>query len=294
VQNNQNTEIENIYQTPLKKEVLDYLPPSPNNPSWNSAIAFITWLASLIFIVIVPLIGIIIYALANHINISDPNSFAENLVKNPTAILVNIIAIIPAHILTIFLSWLVVTKLNKYSFSEMLGWKWGNFSLLQTILYMTGIVIGFFALAFLLTQIFKDNDNQLTEILKSSNTAVYIVAFLATFTAPLVEEVIYRGILYSAFQRTFGVVLAVIIVTVLFAGVHIPQYWGSPATIIMICLLSLTLTMIRVKTDNLLPCIVLHTILNGIQSVGLVANTFVKETPTVNAEQAFSIFHLFK
>ena len=64
--------------------------------------------------------------------------------------------------------------------------------------------------------------------------ALYTVAFLAVFTAPFVEEVIYRGILYSALQRTTGTVLAVVIVTLLFAAVHVPQYWGSPSTIMLL------------------------------------------------------------
>ena len=294
MQNNEQIVTEDYPQAPLKKEVLDDLPFSPNNPPWNVGVAVATWLTSLIFIIFLPILGIGIYVAANHLEFTNSKSFAESIQNDPNAILTNIIAIIPAHLLTIVLAWIVVTHINKYSFREMLGWKWGKFNTLQSFGYMAAIVVGFFALAFLLTSIFGDNENQLTQILKSSNSAVYIIAFMATFTAPLVEEVVYRGILYSSFQRTFGVNFAVIIVTLLFAGVHFFQYWGSPATLIMICLLSLTLTLIRVKTDNLLPCIVLHTILNGIQSFGLVASTFVKETPPVTTEQAVSFIHLFK
>jgi uncharacterized protein len=294
VENNKPIDTENYPPAPFKKEVLEDLPLSPNNPPWHSGIAVASWVASLIFILFVPLIGITIYIAANYEKFSDPKTLADKVQSDPNAILANIISIIPAHLLTIGLAWFVVTNVNKYSFREMLGWKWGKFNGLQTFGYMAVIVVGFFALAYLLTNIFGDSENQLTEILKSSNTAVYTIAFMATFTAPLVEEVIYRGILYSAFQRTFGVGLAVVIVTLLFAGVHIPQYWGSTATIIMICLLSLVLTLIRVKTDNLLPCIVLHTVLNGIQSFGLVANTFVKETPPVTTEQAVSFIQLLK
>ncbi len=294
VQNNEQIKTDDFPNPFINREIVVDLPFSPNNPPWNSGIAFATWFSSLIFIIFVPALGIAIYIAAYRVNFSDSTTLVETLQNDPNAILANIISIIPAHLLTILLSWFVVTHLNKHSFFEMLGWKWGKFNGLQTFVYMAGIVVGFFVLAYFLTKIFGDNDNQLTQILKSSNMAVYIIAFMATFTAPLVEEVVYRGILYSSFQRTFGVNLAVIIVTALFAGVHVPQYWGSPATIIMICLLSLVLTLIRVKTDNLLPCIVLHTILNGIQSFGLVVNTFVKETPPVTTEQAVSLIHLIK
>ena len=108
------------------------------------------------------------------------------------------------------------------------------------------------------------------KILRSSRSAVYVVAFLATFTAPLVEEVVYRGVLYSALQKSFGVWVAVLLVTFLFALVHVPQYYPSYSTIFLICLLSLILTLVRVRTANLLPCIVLHTVFNGVQSLVLV------------------------
>ena len=35
----------------------------------------------------------------------------------------------------------------------------------------------------------------------SSRTAVYLVAIIAAFSAPLVEEVIYRGVLYPAIEN---------------------------------------------------------------------------------------------
>jgi membrane protease YdiL (CAAX protease family) len=109
---------------------------------------------------------------------------------------------------------------------------------------------------------------------------VYIVAFVATFTAPFVEEVVYRGVLYSAFQRWLGVPGALIITTFLFALVHVPQYWPSYSTIFLLTLLSLILTTIRVKTGNLLPCIIFHTIFNGLQSISLIAEPMAKPGQT--------------
>src|SRR6478609_4855946 len=107
-------------------------------------------------------------------------------------------------------------------------------------------------------------------MLASSRVVVFLVAFMATFTAPIVEEVVYRGILYSAFQRARGPVLATVAVTLLFASVHVPQYYPSYSTIGLLVLLGLILTLIRARTNNLLPCIVLHTIFNGLQSVLLI------------------------
>ena len=109
-----------------------------------------------------------------------------------------------------------------------------------------------------------------------------MVAFMATFTAPLVEEVVYRGILYSALQRSVGVSTAIGITTLLFALVHLPQYYPSVSTMILLTLLSLVLTLVRVKTHNLLPCVILHTIFNAVQSLALIAQSYVNPDGTAD------------
>jgi membrane protease YdiL (CAAX protease family) len=180
--------------------------------------------------------------------------------------LIQIGAIIPAHLFTLLFSWLIVTRRGRFSFSETLGFRsggvrWWHYAVLT---------IFFFGLAALVGTYYPDNENELTRILKSSRNAVYVVAFMATFTAPLIEEVIYRGVLFSAFRRATGLAPAVAFVTIIFALVHVPQYYESPATLALLLLLSFGLTMMRAYSGNLLPCIIFHTIVNGIQSAALV------------------------
>lgn len=283
------------YNEPLRQQLEDLQTEStvfsPNNPPWGSGVAFLTWAASIALMIIVPLFGIGFYIASKGTNLADPNQLTESIQNDPTAILINIICVIPAHLLTLLLGWLVVTKVRKYSFREMMGWQWGGFGFVS----LFGITIGFFIVAAIVSYFVPEQDNELLKILRSSRTAVYFVAFMATFTAPIVEEVVYRGIMYSAFQRTLGITGAVILVTFLFALVHVPQYYPSVATILMICLLSLVLTLIRVKSDNLFPCIILHTIFNGIQSIFLIAEPYLKQfSPEQQAQPAMIIWQLLK
>ena len=268
----QNQEIQD-YNEPLKIELeklsAQELEPSPNNPPWNSGVAFLVWLASVALIIILPTIAVGIYIAANNFDITNREQLAEILKTDINATVLQILAIIPAHILTLVLAWAVVTRFNKFSFRQTLGWKFNNFKVWHIIL----IIVVIFALAGGLTTYFGEQDNELLRLLRSSRTAVILVAILATFTAPIVEEVIYRGILYSALQRTVGVWLAVFLVTMLFAVVHVPQYAGDYVSISMICLLSLVLTLVRVWTNNLLPCIILHFVFNGIQSLSVTSRT---------------------
>ena len=256
--------------------------PTPNNPPWNSGVAFGVWFASVAFIVIVPTVILLPYVLSLKSQLAENADLIEYVKTDPTAIILQIASTIPAHILTILLAWLVVTRVRTYSFRKTLGWRMGG----MKWWHFLAITIAFFILAGVVGTYFPEEENELIRILKSSRTAVYLVAFMATFTAPLVEEVVYRGILYSAFQRTFGVTFGVISITLLFAAVHFPQYYPSFSTIFLLTILSLTLTMIRVRTDNLLPCIFLHTLFNAIQSVGLLLEPYISKGGAVSDMQS--------
>lgn len=268
-------------------ETLINVTPTPDNPPWNWLTALGVWLASIAFLVL-PSILVVFYAVAKNINVADAEVLKDFLLKDSTAILIQVILVIPAHILTLALSWAIVTKFNKLSFTQVLGWKWGGFKFWHIAL----ILVVFFLLAAALTALIGEQDNDLMRILRSSRSVVYIVAFLATFSAPIVEEVVYRGIIYSAFYKAFGVVIAVIVASTLFAGVHFLQYNGDLTALIMICFLSLILTLIRVRTGNLLPCIVFHTIFNGIQSVFLILQPYLNFDNS--GEQAAVLFQFWK
>ena len=278
-----------LSQTPAPSpQVPISLAVTPNNPPWGILEAVGVWIASILFILVIPTLFLLPYLATLKLPITDNEQLIEFAKTDPTSVFLQIFAIIPAHILTILIAWLVVTRIRKFSFRNTLGWESGEFRWWHYCI----ILGGFFVIAAVVGNYFPEQENDLVRILKSSRSAVYIVAFVATFTAPFVEEVVYRGVLYSAFQRTMGVPAAFLMVTFLFAVVHVPQYYPSYSTIFLLVILSLILTSIRVKTNNLLPCIILHTLFNGLQSVLLILEPFMAK-PDV-PQQAASVFHLFK
>lgn len=287
----QNPEQSEYYsQLPLPEEA--QLPidiPGPNNPPWGAVVATGVWIVSVVFILIIPSIFLLPYLASQDLPLADGDQVIEFVKTDPVSIVLQVIAIIPAHILTLLVAWLVITRSRKYSFRKMLGWKSGG--IVMWLSYVP-ILIGFFVVAYVVNIYIPEQDNDLLRMLRSSRSAVYIVAFVATFTAPVVEEVIYRGVLYSAFQRRIGVPAAFVLVTFLFSIIHWPQYWPSYSTILLLTLLSLTLTTIRVATNNLLPCIILHTIFNGLQSVILIVEPYLKTAEV--QEQTAAILRLFR
>lgn len=259
---------------------------NPDNPPWNSFLAFMVWVGSVALIIVIPMMIVLPYVFANVEDARNPVILAEFVSKDPVSILLQIAAIIPAHLLTLLLCWLVVTNGRKYPFLETLGWKSGG----MRWWHYVAVLGSFMGLAIVVGYFIPEQDNELLRILKSSRTAVYLVAFLAVFTAPLVEELVYRGVLYSAFQRSVGTTLSVVIVTVLFAVVHVPQYLPSVSTILLLTVLSLILTLVRVKTGNLLPCVILHTIFNALQSAFLLAEPYLEQFVPPNPESVAVLF----
>jgi membrane protease YdiL (CAAX protease family) len=115
-----------------------------------------------------------------------------------------------------------------------------------------------------------DTPTQLEQIINSSVATRYLVAFIAVATAPLVEELIYRGVVFSVLKRAVGSVGAVLFVLGLFTLVHVPQYWPNYGVLAAVGLLSIVLTILRAYTGRLLPCVIIHLVFNGIQALLLI------------------------
>jgi membrane protease YdiL (CAAX protease family) len=247
-------------------EPAQIVPASPNNPPWGPLQGLGLWLASVAFIIISPAIFLLPYLAMQRGSILDSQELIEFAKTDPTAVFLQIVAVLPAHLLTVLIAWLVVTQGRKYGFREMLGWQSGGFRWWYYIV----VLVAFFALAIVVSKFVPEQENDLIRMLQTSRSAVYIIAFVATFTAPFVEEVVYRGVLFSAFQKRIGTAGGFLFATLLFAAVHVPQYWPSYSTLFLLLFLSVILTGIRVWSKNLWPCIVLHTLFNATQSLSLI------------------------
>jgi membrane protease YdiL (CAAX protease family) len=182
---------------------------------------------------------------------------------DPLLVVISVAATFPAHLLTLLICYLVVTDRGRRPFLKTLGWDWHpQFKWVHAV----GLAFLMFAVAVGLEQLLPHRETELERILKMGTSVRVLVASLAVLTAPLVEEVVYRGVLYTGIERNWGKASGIFLVTGLFALVHVPQYWGSYAAIMGILTLSLVLTWLRAATGKLLPCVATHLVYNGIQS----------------------------
>lgn len=242
----------------------------PDRPPWGILQAFLAWIGSVLLLWLVPQFCALPYLAAHYRGIQAPTK--EMLLSDPTFILIIVAGFVPAHLFTLLIAWAIASRFGKISPIKSLGLSWpSNFGPYKSI----GLAIVMFVVAMLIIYKFGGQDTEIERILRSSRAAAIVTAFVAAATAPLVEEVIYRGILYSALRRLAGPIAAVAVVASMFAGLHVLQYWPNFGAISAISLLSLTLTVIRARTGRLLPCYVIHLVFNSIQSIIIIADPYL-------------------
>ena len=329
----------------------------PDNPPWGLGLGISAWGFSVAVSLIIPLIAAVVW-LAPKIIGHPPSVSPEDadawqaevlaLVNSPTSLLIQVISIIPAHLLTIAFCWATITKMGKHPFLEGLAWKWtispaikqaapvisrlllglfilgvafaivstlrhpppseeGGAPIWVTVIqaafggvaaavflmllsslqrdpdsraavaiakgsYVVGVLLAVIMLSILFDKVLPNKENTAFDmLLKSSRQARIWISLLAVFTAPFVEEFVYRGVLYSALRPRVGLKWTVAIVTLLFSAVHFPQYWGAWAVLAGLTTLSLALTAVRASTRSIFPCVAIHLLNNAFAAIQILS-----------------------
>lgn len=193
----------------------------------------------------------------------------------PTKYIMGLAAHLAAHLLALGCAWVYLTRLGRLPFWRTLGWDWGTYggftpSGRQGLALTVCVACGVLGLANFVGGAFANPGQTRFDALKESSVYVrMIIVLLSVVSAPFIEEVVYRGILFPALRRSAGVLTATLLVTLLFAVVHVGQYnlptglpnWG---VIVPIAVTGLCLTGARAATGRLLPCVVMHATCNAL------------------------------
>ena len=248
-------------------------------PSWADAWldvvkAIGAWVASVFAILIVPTAVALPYLIYSIFKFGPPSPQA--LASDKMLIFYSVLGLLPAHVLTLGIVWMIVTEAGRRPFLKTIGFEWPE-NLGPAVSILLSILVGIilFGLALALTFLYGERKTDLDILIESSMYTRMATAFVAVATAPLVEELVYRGVLYRALEKAAGMGVAIAVVSLLFAGVHVFQYRNNIAVIAVITLLSITLTVVRAATGKVLPAFIIHLVFNGIQSVLIVLGGFV-------------------
>jgi len=86
----------------------------------------------------------------------------------------------------------------------------------------------------------------------------YFAGF-AVVVAPLLEEIVFRGLLYPAIRARYGAIAALVFTSALFGLVHV-----QINVVIPLGIFGLFLGVLVERTGSILPCVVAHVAFNGL------------------------------
>jgi uncharacterized protein len=246
----------------------------PDHPRWGvwTGIGVLVFSVAALLVAQVAVVGVLL-VIDKQRGVLPPVIDAEAIrawAMSSHVVMASVYSTIPAHLLTILFCWAVVTRLRRQPFFASLGWNWAGHSPLYWLGIAVLVLIGILLASNYVFRFLPQKKTPFDDMLQSGLQVRIAIALLASFSAPVVEEMVYRGVLFGGLRRRFSAVTTVIVVTLLFAGIHVPQYWGAWASIAGLMLLSLVLTVVRATSKTLLPCIVIHFINNAVASLIIV------------------------
>lgn len=168
----------------------------------------------------------------------------------------------------------LVKVLHRQSFLETIHWR-RNYNFSNGFLVALGSTLAISVL--IVSSFFPPETPPPIEKLLSSAGAMWIFAIFGIGVAPLFEEIIFRGFLFKVLSEMRGPRLAVPVTAVLFALLHVPQLWGSWAGVALIFLVGYTLSLVRNRSNSLIPSLIIHTSYNGMLFGVFVMSTLVQK-----------------
>ena len=122
-----------------------------------------------------------------------------------------------------------------------------------------------------------DLDFPLLHYLETGPEAVILLLVAVGLLAPLLEEVLFRGLLYSALRKRWRFGPAALVVTALFAALHAMQFQGYLPALVGIAALGALLAWLRERTGSLWPPVLVHAGFNLLGMLPLL--TFLHQGP---------------
>ena len=127
----------------------------------------------------------------------------------------------------------------------LLFWPW--VMLTAVLMFLTGQA----AAAWVYKHLDSAGFDRHTQAQQSSGIILSLLA--ALLIAPIVEETLFRGILYPILRRRVGAWIAMVISTLLFALLH-----GNLVQAVAVIPLGLLLAVVAERTHRVWPCVVVH------------------------------------
>ncbi|MCS7080275.1 MAG: CPBP family intramembrane metalloprotease [Chloracidobacterium sp.] len=246
-------------------------PPHPT-VGWTAGAAVFTWLLSTASLLLTSLGAQLLWTAWFYWRHAALPTEAD-VAGSRSLVLALVLSTFVAHAVTLFWCWKLITHTSPRGLRTTLGLDWCTTLWSRQGAALVAAALSaplFLAFGAWLERYLPNAKTDLDRVLALGPGIRLAVASVAALSAPLVEEVVYRGVLFGGLQRQLGTAVAVVLVAALFLAVHVPQYWGGWAGLTMLAVLSFVLTLLRAATGSILPALALHYAFNGVQAVAII------------------------
>jgi len=142
---------------------------------------------------------------------------------------------------------------------------------------LTLIILGFLALiavnilySLLITAFHLNihtNDQLILDRGRVLPITTYTTLVIATFIAPICEEVFFRSFIFMGLRKGMTLATSVIVSALIFAVAH-----GDPASFPVLAIIGVILALVRWHTHSIWPGIILHTLNNATSALAIVVS----------------------
>ena len=169
----------------------------------------------------------------------------------------------------------LVKVVHGRSFRETIHWR-RDYAFSTGSLISLGITLAITVL--IVSSLFPPVDTPIEKML-STMKSLYVFVIFGVALAPLFEEIIFRGFLFKVFTDLGGPSVAIPLTSVLFALLHAQQLWGSWAGIALIFCVGFVLSVIRQRTNSVIPSLIVHVSYNAMLFGVYALSTLVQKSP---------------
>jgi uncharacterized protein len=202
---------------------------------------------------LVGVVLIIAVALSGGTALSDPvalMSLARNGLLNGVVVLISALLSLP-------IIYLVTVKTGRRPFSELVRWRpplhipaWTG----VLIALAAGILLDALTLALQKPLVAPT----VSDLFRGNLSGTLALALAVVVAAPLMEEILFRGLLYTSLAARLGAPAGIAITALSFGAIHVCTYGTDWYSVLQTLIMGLMLTVLRAWTGSLWPCTVAH------------------------------------
>jgi membrane protease YdiL (CAAX protease family) len=194
----------------------------------------------------------------------------------------DIIGLVLSHVLggivMILMAFALIPKYLKDTSPTGAAWVLGRRDAMMKGLAI-GLIIGVCIQAFILISKSKyyvtyKNLDALNRMAYTPGLQQWVFVVTVIFLAPPVEEMLFRGIFYGGYRKSFGPVWAAVSTTFIFVALHLLEYVHFPSVIMGIIALALATLWCRLHWNAIGPAIAVHAGYNFVVALFIVCWTW--------------------